>query len=121
MENFIFCAVNLSRICVCKLGGRDKLVSSRNLPTKPGWLWYLFLWDVSDILTYFWPILLFCTLLETTENQHFSGLFRGYGQKWFNNRSSRSQMFFKIGALKSFTIFTVKHLCWSLFLIKLQA
>ena len=36
-------------------------------------------------------------------------------------RSSRSQMFLKIGVLKNFVIFTGKHLCWILFLIKLQA
>ena len=36
-------------------------------------------------------------------------------------RSSRSQMFFEIGVLKFFAIFTGKHLCWSLTLIKLQA
>ena len=30
-------------------------------------------------------------------------------------RIIRSQMFFKIGALKYFTIFIGKHLCWSLF------
>ena len=36
-------------------------------------------------------------------------------------RTSRSQMFFKIGVLKNFTIFTGKHLSWKLFLIKLQA
>ena len=36
-------------------------------------------------------------------------------------RSSRSQIFFKIGVLKKFTIFTGKLLCWSLFLMKLQA
>ena len=36
-------------------------------------------------------------------------------------RSSASQMFFKIGALKNFAIFTGKPLYWSLFLIKLQA
>ena len=36
-------------------------------------------------------------------------------------RSSLWQMFFKIGVLKYFVIFTRKHLCWSLFLIKLQA
>ena len=37
-------------------------------------------------------------------------------------RSSHCQMFFKIGALKNFEIFTGKHFCWwSLFLIKLQA
>ena len=37
-------------------------------------------------------------------------------------RSSRFQMFFKIGLLKSFANFTGKHLCWSLFLKKnLQA
>ena len=35
-------------------------------------------------------------------------------------RSSGWQMFFKIDALKNFAIFTEKHLCWSLFLIKLQ-
>ena len=29
-------------------------------------------------------------------------------------------MFFKIGVLKNFAIFTRKHLCWSLFLTKLQ-
>ena len=34
------------------------------------------------------------------------------------NRSSRLQMFFKLGALKNFANFTGKHLCWSLFLIK---
>ena len=37
------------------------------------------------------------------------------------NRSSRLQMFFKIGVLINFAIFTRKQLCWSLFLIKLQA
>ena len=30
-------------------------------------------------------------------------------------------MFLKIGALKIFARFTVKHLCWSLFLNKVQA
>ena len=34
-------------------------------------------------------------------------------------RSSRLQMFSKIGALKKFAIFTGKRLRWSLFLIKL--
>ena len=36
-------------------------------------------------------------------------------------RSSRSKMFFTIAVLKNFAIFTGKHLCWSLFLIKFQA
>ena len=36
-------------------------------------------------------------------------------------RNSRSQMFFEIGALENVAIFTEKHLCWNLFLIKLQA
>ena len=35
-------------------------------------------------------------------------------------RSSRSQMFLEIGVFKDFANFTGKHLCWSLFLIKLQ-
>ena len=32
-----------------------------------------------------------------------------------------TEIFFKIGALTNFVIFTEKHLCWSLLLIKLQA
>ena len=36
-------------------------------------------------------------------------------------RSSRSQVFLKIGDLKNFTIFTEKHLCWSLFFNKVKA
>ena len=35
-------------------------------------------------------------------------------------RSWRSQKFFKIGVLKDFAIFTEKHLCSSLFLMKLH-
>ena len=31
------------------------------------------------------------------------------------------QMFYKKGVLKNLSKFTGKHLCWSLFLIKLQA
>ena len=34
--------------------------------------------------------------------------------------NSRSQMFFKTGVLENFAIFTGKHLCQSLFLIKLR-
>ena len=36
-------------------------------------------------------------------------------------RSSRSQMFFKKDVLRNFANFTEKHMCWSPFLIKLQA
>ena len=36
-------------------------------------------------------------------------------------RSSCRQMFFKTGVIGDFAIFTGKHLCWSLFLIKLRA
>ena len=35
-----------------------------------------------------------------------------------NLRSSRSQVFFKIGTLKNFAILTGKHLCWSVFFNK---
>ena len=36
-------------------------------------------------------------------------------------KSSRSHVFFKIVILKNFAILTGKHLCWSIFLFKLQA
>ena len=35
-------------------------------------------------------------------------------------RRSRSEMFFEIGFLKNFAIFTGKHLYWSHFVVKLQ-
>ena len=38
-----------------------------------------------------------------------------------NYRSSRSQMFLKICVLENFAKLTGKHLCWSLFLMMLQA
>ena len=37
-----------------------------------------------------------------------------------NKSSSRFQMLLKMGILKNVAIFTEKHLCWDLFLIKLQ-
>ena len=37
------------------------------------------------------------------------------------HRSSCWQMFFKTRVLKNFSVFTGKHLCWRLILIKLQA
>ena len=48
------------------------------------------------------------------------GTFLALPLSWIGLRRSHSEMFFKIGALKSFAIFRGKHLCWSLFLIKLQ-
>ena len=49
-------------------------------------------------------------------------LFTGSAESFIygESRSSRSQMFFKIGLLQNFSNFTGKHLGWSLFLIKLQ-
>ena len=66
-------------------------------------------------------------------NLTYSSIFQAYFMKIFaaakaslvfiknRHRSSHSQMFFKIGTLKNFAIFTGKHLTPSLFLIKLQA
>ena len=65
------------------------------------------------------------------KNLTYSSIFKAYFMKSFaaakaslvfiknRCRSSCSQMFFKIG--KHFAMFTWKHLCWSPFLIKLQA
>ena len=55
------------------------------------------------------------TLLETLTQVSFSKIC-----EIFQNRSSRSQLFFKIVILQNFAIFTAKHLCWSLLLIKWQ-
>ena len=53
----------------------------------------------------------------------FLNVILDYLQNWQsgNFKSSRLQMFSKIGALKNFAIFPGKHLCQSCLLIKLQA
>ena len=56
---------------------------------------------VTLITSYFLPVII-AKFLRTAFSQN-------------NFRSSPLQMFFKIGALKSFPNFTGKHLCWSLF------
>ena len=38
-----------------------------------------------------------------------------------NHKQLFAELFFKIGVLKNFVIFTRKCLCWSLILVKLQA
>ena len=48
--------------------------------------------------------------------ESFKKQYQSIKQKEPYVRSSRSQMFLKIGALKNFAIFTGKHLCPSLFL-----
>ena len=52
-------------------------------------------------------------LKQRTFSQNIYSVFSHY-------RSSCWQMFFKIGVLKIFAIFSGKQLCWSLFLMKLQ-
>ena len=41
-------------------------------------------------------------------------------EKFIANRSNRSQMFYEIGAPKNFAKSNGKHLCWCVFLMKLQ-
>ena len=51
----------------------------------------------------------------------FYKTFINHCRKLLHFRSSRSPIFFKIGVFKNFTKFTGEHLCWSLFLKRLQA
>ena len=50
----------------------------------------------------------------------FIDIFTAEGQNLSHITDRSSQMFFKIGVLKKFPIFTGRQLCWSFFLIKLQ-
>ena len=77
-----------------------------------------------------------CPILPTNllkKNLTYSSIFNFYFKKIFaaakaslvfiksKCRTSRSQIFFKIGVLKNFAVFAEKQLCWILFLIELQA
>ena len=57
-------------------------------------------------------------LNEDAEGLLIFDVFAKQMTKAVTNRGSRSQMSFKIGALKNFKIFTGKHLCWSPFFDK---
>ena len=63
-------------------------------------------------------VMSFCLMTETISILYGNGR---AGIKELTVINSHSQMFFKIDVLKNFAILTGKHLCWSLFLIKLQA
>ena len=72
---------------------------------------------------YLWPNLEIL-LVETIPHYAFAGRcpilnYKVYDYSYNKCRSSRSQMFFKIGVLKNFAIFARKHLWWILFLINL--
>ena len=65
--------------------------------------------------------LYFMKCLERNISQCILPFKRIFNLVWIGiSWSSRSQMFFKIGVLKNCAIFTEKHLCWTLFLIKMQ-
>ena len=57
-------------------------------------------------------------ILNCQTSQVFNGWVLNTALYFEMYRSRCSQMFFKKGVLKNFTIFTRKHLCWSLFLVK---
>ena len=63
-------------------------------------------------------------MYETQCEQYLLSIFNNIALEWIkltSLKSSHSQMFFKMGILKNFAIFTGRHLCWRLFLTKLQA
>ena len=73
----------------------------------PGALQYVNLHYVSYLI--FWMIPLYG---PSKKNRKAEVL-----EYWDSRRTSRLKMFFMIGVLKNFAIFTEKHLCWSHFLI----
>ena len=85
-------------------------------------------WDrfqsVNIFLNFFWPFVFlkdsFPTVLFHFLSIFFVNLFCGIFLSALYQQHSCSQMFFKTGVPKRFAIFTGKHLCWCLLLIKLQ-
>ena len=67
-------------------------------------------WDQQKISVYIFIEIKFAVFLRL--------LIENLNQEATISRSSRWQMFFKIRVLDNFAIFTGKHMCWSIFLIK---
>ena len=59
--------------------------------------------------------------LTPSYNLNLEPLGRCNSEPLKKSKSSRSQLFFELSRIKNFAIFTGKHLCSGLFLIKLQA
>ena len=70
-------------------------------------------------MSLFYNLRYFCEELAIPWNSIMGKLYQRHLS--VNCRSSRLQMFFKIDVLKNSVNFTWKYLCWSLFLLKLQA
>ena len=78
--------------------------------------------EKASVFSYCWVFerFLFCFSFEKTSSSLLM-LFVHIGKRLSETlRSSRSQMFFKIGVLKSFSIFAKKHLCSSFFFNKAE-
>ena len=60
-------------------------------------------------------------MLNSVLNTSHRTIFHHHTSDISDCRRIRWQMFFKIGVLKNFSIFTGKHSCWSRFVIKLKA
>ena len=90
-----------------------KVTRMRLLP----WLWFLLCFDYNRTWTShdFLGVKCWVNKRVSFQNLLLSLFFS------FAFCTPRCQMFFKIGILKTFAIFTRKHLCWRLFLIRLQS
>ena len=97
---------------------KKKVINTSNMNTPKPWLGTISF----EIQVFATSIIGIQFLLLHASNYVKSGSFN---QLWVLqndiNRGSPFQMFFKIGAVKNFTNFIGKQLCWSIFLIKLQA
>ena len=84
------------------------------------WKWWIIIWNLLFTKLYIntptkTPAIVL--YLRLTKNQLWRRVLQIITYSFFKNNtmgSSRSQMFFKIGVLNNFAIFTGKHLCWSL-------
>ena len=61
------------------------------------------------------------TLVSKFQTCAYMGKFFYYFNCLYNDQKQSPDVFYKKAFLKKFAIFTEKHLCWSFFLIKLQA
>ena len=76
-------------------------------------------WTSPQLLFFIWHSILWSSKKTSSPNRTLF-CFVPNKKKYQPYRSSHRRCSVKKGALKNFAIFTEKHLCWNLFLIKLQ-
>ena len=107
--------------CLCDLTGVETLKKAAAVNTA-----FLFCWSECALGLFLSTTLKILNDLKRKQTFYVTWInflinYLNFTKESLQKQLLTEQIFFEIGVLKNFGIFRGKHLCWSVFLIKLQA